>query len=57
MWLIFQLAAAAVGCGLIYLGNALGEPISVGHALVAGGLVAFGATVGLNVALEAFYRL
>jgi hypothetical protein len=57
MWLIFQLAAAAVGCGLIYLGNALGEPISVGHALMAGGLVAFGATVGLNVALEAFYRL
>jgi len=58
MRLIFQLAvAAAVGCGLLYLGNALGEPVSVGHALMAGGFVAFGATVGLNVALGAFYRL
>jgi len=58
MWVISQLAvAAAVGCGLLYLGNALSEPVSVGHALMAGGLVAFGATVGLNMALGEFYRL
>jgi hypothetical protein len=57
MWQIFQLAVAAVaGCGLIYLGKALGEPLSVGHALMAGGVVAFAATVGLNVTVEAFHH-